>query len=115
MSIRVVLFTKIVRYPGAHLTQLTLYPPKWKSTIRGVGYYKKSSAQPCQSLCTVSMYCEGIGIVGEIILFSNFFRILPKHSPIPIADPIIRGVIEVTFCDILPLKGRFGAFCYEVW
>ena len=110
MYVRVVLFSKIARYPGAHLTQLTLYPPKWKSTIRGVGYYKKSSAQPCQSLCTVSMYCEGIGIVGEITLFSKIFRILLKHSLISIADPIIRGVVEVTFCAISPLNGSFWDF-----
>ena len=56
------------------------------------------------------MYCEGLEIVGEFTLFSKKIRILPIHSLIPIADPILRGVIEVTFCDISPLKGRFGDF-----
>ena len=56
------------------------------------------------------MYCEGIKIVGEFTLFSKKILLLLKHSPIPIADPIIRGVIEVTFLDISPLNGRFGDF-----
>ena len=86
---------------------------------------KKTRALPCQrglsaccknlspivlNLCTVGMYCEGIKIVGEFTLFSKKILLLLKHSPIPIADPIIRGVIEVTFLDISPLNGRFGGF-----
>ena len=93
-----------------HLTQTTLGPPKLKKKIGGDISYYKNLATTFLNLCTVGIYCEGIIIVGEFTLFSKKFRFYLKHSSNPIADPIIRGVIEVTFCAILPLNGRFGDF-----
>ena len=67
-------------------------------------------ARSVWSLCTVAMYWRGAGGIGDITLFSNTLRFFRQHSTIPMSNPILMGVFEVTFCDISTLNGRFGYF-----
>ena len=99
-----------VEFLGPHSTQTTLDPPKLKKRIGGKKAYYKNLAMNFLNLCTVGMYCLGMEIVGEFTLLSKKIRILLKHSSIPMANPIIRGVIEVKKCEIRPGNGRNRQF-----
>ena len=108
---RVVLFTKITRYPRAHLTQLILYPPKWKSPMGGSVIIKKvwlSGVKVYVLVLCTERYLKPLVITAYVIKFFDFFL---KHSTIPMQNPIIRGVVEVTFFEKRLEKALFDVFC----
>ena len=90
-----------------------LGPHRSKSSISTNFYYIKKSAVNFQSLCIDCMYYRGYDFRGISNLFSKKSRMLLKDSMIPMWNPILRRVIEVTFFARMTGNGRFGPFSFS--